>query len=64
MKPLTLETVAAWSGGILVRGERGTTVSSVSTDTRAIPRDSLFVALAGERFDAHDFLPQAAAAGH
>jgi UDP-N-acetylmuramoyl-tripeptide--D-alanyl-D-alanine ligase len=37
--------------------------SAISTDTRAIPAGSLFVALKGERFDAHDFLERAAAAG-
>ena len=38
-------------------------LAGVSTDTRAIVPGALFVALRGERFDAHDFLPQAAAAG-
>ncbi len=37
--------------------------SGVSTDTRVIAAESLFVALAGERFDAHDFLSQARDAG-
>jgi UDP-N-acetylmuramoyl-tripeptide--D-alanyl-D-alanine ligase len=36
---------------------------SVSTDTRNIPAGSLFVALKGERFDAHDFLEQAVSKG-
>ena len=35
----------------------------VSTDTRSIGAGQLFVALRGERFDAHDFLAQAVAAG-
>ncbi|HEY5798710.1 MAG TPA: UDP-N-acetylmuramoyl-tripeptide--D-alanyl-D-alanine ligase, partial [Burkholderiaceae bacterium] len=35
----------------------------VATDSRSIPAGSLFVALRGERFDAHDFLPDAAKAG-
>jgi UDP-N-acetylmuramoyl-tripeptide--D-alanyl-D-alanine ligase len=35
----------------------------VSTDTRSLQRGDLFVALRGERFDGHDFLQQAAAAG-
>ena len=35
----------------------------VHTDTRTLQAGDLFVALRGERFDAHDFLPQAAAAG-
>jgi UDP-N-acetylmuramoyl-tripeptide--D-alanyl-D-alanine ligase len=35
----------------------------VSTDTRTIRRGDLFVALRGERFDGHDFLGRAHAAG-
>ena len=35
-------------------------IQSVSTDTRTIESGSLFVALVGERFDAHDFAGQAA----
>jgi UDP-N-acetylmuramoyl-tripeptide--D-alanyl-D-alanine ligase len=35
----------------------------ISTDTRTIAPGSLFVALAGERFDAHDFLERARRAG-
>ncbi|MFZ1899933.1 MAG: Mur ligase family protein, partial [Azonexus sp.] len=38
-------------------------ISGVSTDTRAVAAGQLFVALRGERFDAHDFLDQAVAAG-
>jgi UDP-N-acetylmuramoyl-tripeptide--D-alanyl-D-alanine ligase len=36
---------------------------SISTDTRTLEADSLFVALAGDKFDAHDFLEDAARAG-
>jgi UDP-N-acetylmuramoyl-tripeptide--D-alanyl-D-alanine ligase len=39
------------------------TFTGISTDTRSISPGALFVALSGERFDAHDFLPAAAAAG-
>ncbi|HEV2129590.1 MAG TPA: UDP-N-acetylmuramoyl-tripeptide--D-alanyl-D-alanine ligase [Longimicrobiaceae bacterium] len=35
----------------------------ISTDTRAIAPGDLFVALRGERFDAHEFLDRAAAGG-
>ncbi|MBL0945623.1 MAG: UDP-N-acetylmuramoyl-tripeptide--D-alanyl-D-alanine ligase [Hydrogenophaga sp.] len=38
-------------------------VQRVHTDTRSLQAGDLFVALRGERFDAHAFLPQAAAAG-
>jgi len=46
-----------------VRGDEKEVYTAVSTDTRNIPRGSLFVALRGERFDAHDFLAQAAEQG-
>ena len=37
--------------------------TAVSTDTRAIAPGEVFVALSGDNFDAHDFLPQAVASG-
>jgi UDP-N-acetylmuramoyl-tripeptide--D-alanyl-D-alanine ligase len=37
--------------------------TAVSTDSRAVGRGDLFVALKGERFDGHAFVAQAAAAG-
>src|SRR5215210_3578911 len=39
------------------------TFAGISTDTRSIAANSLFVALQGERFDGHDHLAEAAAAG-
>jgi len=46
-------------------GIRGGDVAfeGVNTDSRAIRRGDLFIALKGERFDGHRFVPQAAAAG-
>jgi UDP-N-acetylmuramoyl-tripeptide--D-alanyl-D-alanine ligase len=45
-------------------GPRGATpVSRISTDTRTVAPGSCFVALRGERFDAHDFLAQAVKSG-
>ena len=38
-------------------------IERVHSDTRTLQPGDLFVALKGERFDAHDFLPQARAAG-
>ncbi|MBI4551643.1 MAG: UDP-N-acetylmuramoyl-tripeptide--D-alanyl-D-alanine ligase [Candidatus Latescibacteria bacterium] len=38
-------------------------VVGVSTDSRTVKQDELFVALAGDRFDGHDFVPAALAAG-
>lgn len=36
-----------------------TMVTSISTDTRTIEKDSVFIALKGERFDGHDFAEKA-----
>jgi UDP-N-acetylmuramoyl-tripeptide--D-alanyl-D-alanine ligase len=38
-------------------------IPGISTDTRTLKRGDLFVALRGERFDAHDYLPEAVALG-
>jgi len=38
-------------------------IDSISTDSRAIESGSLFIALKGERFDAHQFLGEVSAAG-
>jgi UDP-N-acetylmuramoyl-tripeptide--D-alanyl-D-alanine ligase len=38
-------------------------IDSISTDSRAIESGSLFIALKGERFDAHRFLGEVSAAG-
>ncbi len=56
-----LSTLAAELGGRLVGHDLQ--IAGLSTDTRAIQPGQLFVALRGERFDAHDFLDQAVAAG-
>ncbi len=40
-----------------------TSFTRVNTDTRSIAEGDLFVALRGERFDAHDFIADAAASG-
>jgi UDP-N-acetylmuramoyl-tripeptide--D-alanyl-D-alanine ligase len=42
---------------------QGCEVSSITTDSRNIPRDALFVALRGERFDGHRFVEVAIADG-
>jgi UDP-N-acetylmuramoyl-tripeptide--D-alanyl-D-alanine ligase len=53
--------VARATGGTLVRD--GRPLAGVSTDTRTITPGALYVALRGESFDGHRFLPQATAAG-
>ena len=41
----------------------GSSLGAVVTDSRKVAAGDIFVALAGERFDGHDFLGQVAAAG-
>jgi len=38
-------------------------IRGVTTDSRRVQPGDLFVALRGERFDGHEFLPAVAAAG-
>jgi UDP-N-acetylmuramoyl-tripeptide--D-alanyl-D-alanine ligase len=59
------QVLALLPQGRLVGGDAAadTAFDRVHTDTRTLQAGDLFVALRGERFDAHDFLPQAAAAG-
>src|ERR1700759_3315411 len=58
---LDLSEAARAIGGQLVGPDL--VVSSVSTDSRSPSAGSLFVALAGERFDGHDFVAPALAGG-
>lgn len=63
MKSMTLEQVEQFSGGRRAASDSACTVQRVNTDSRTIQPGDLFVALSGERFDAHDFIPSVAAAG-
>jgi UDP-N-acetylmuramoyl-tripeptide--D-alanyl-D-alanine ligase len=60
--PLTLSHVEEYCEISLNAQLKGgdATFSQVNTDTRTLAAGELFVALRGERFDAHDFLAQAA----
>jgi UDP-N-acetylmuramoyl-tripeptide--D-alanyl-D-alanine ligase len=60
MSPWSSETVAAALG---VRAPSALAFTGISTDTRHLEPGTLFVALKGERFDAHDFLVNAKAQG-
>jgi UDP-N-acetylmuramoyl-tripeptide--D-alanyl-D-alanine ligase len=52
---------AALIPGATVLGDDSVTFEHVSTDSRTAGPGDLFVALKGDRFDAHDFLPDVAA---
>ncbi len=63
MKTLTLSQIAGWVDGALIQGVPSREVASLTTDSRAVSPGSLFVALKGERHDAHAFLADVVAAG-
>jgi UDP-N-acetylmuramoyl-tripeptide--D-alanyl-D-alanine ligase len=56
---LELREAFGWLSGACLYGEPSVRVSGVCTDTRSIAPGELFVALRGERFDAHAFIPAA-----
>ncbi len=58
MKVLSAKTIAEMVDGRL-NGPESIMVSHISTDTRNMEKNSLFVAISGERFDGHDFAEQA-----
>ncbi|WP_122046576.1 UDP-N-acetylmuramoyl-tripeptide--D-alanyl-D-alanine ligase [Vibrio atlanticus] len=61
MIDVSLEQIcSAVSGQLIEAGKSSNSViNAVSTDTRTVEEGALFVALVGERFDAHDFCHQA-----
>jgi UDP-N-acetylmuramoyl-tripeptide--D-alanyl-D-alanine ligase len=63
MIALTMAEVAALTGGDLTGPPDGVVSGGVTLDSRTAAAGDLFVAVAGERVDGHDFLPAAAAAG-
>ncbi|MFC5476498.1 UDP-N-acetylmuramoyl-tripeptide--D-alanyl-D-alanine ligase [Paraherbaspirillum soli] len=62
----SLTQLQSWvpnSSIVAAAGAAPVAVTGLTTDSRAVVPGNLFVALRGERFDAHDFLPQVAAQG-
>ena len=60
---MTLADAQALLPGSRLVGDGATCIARVHSDTRSLQPGDLFVALKGERFDAHDFLASARAAG-
>jgi UDP-N-acetylmuramoyl-tripeptide--D-alanyl-D-alanine ligase len=61
MEAMTLEEIKILSGGELdarAESRKADRVARVSTDSRTVREGDLFVALKGERFNAHEFLGQ------
>lgn len=63
MKALSLEEIRRHVHGLWRTAGTDATVRGVSIDSRTAQEGELFIAIRGDRFDGHDFLSQAAAAG-
>lgn len=61
MKPLSLETIARVSGGKYVGPDelKGTLITGAVRDNREVTPGSMFVCIAGQRADGHDFAQNA-----
>lgn len=59
----SLADAVDWTGGRIVAGEADAVFCGAGIDTRTVSKDDLFVAIRGERHDAHGFLAEAVAAG-
>ncbi|PKL37604.1 MAG: UDP-N-acetylmuramoyl-tripeptide--D-alanyl-D-alanine ligase [Spirochaetae bacterium HGW-Spirochaetae-1] len=60
---ITAGEAARACGGRIICGDTATVLGSISTDSRDLGRDCLFIPLAGEKFDGHDFIPALAEGG-
>jgi UDP-N-acetylmuramoyl-tripeptide--D-alanyl-D-alanine ligase len=64
MMKASLNQLQQWvTGSTVVNATADVAFDGVSTDSRNVATNNLFVALRGERFDAHDFLNDVAARG-
>ena len=52
----TAGKIAEVTGGKLEKGDPSAVIKTITSDSREIRNDSLFVALAGEKFDGHNFI--------
>ncbi|MCX7822172.1 MAG: UDP-N-acetylmuramoyl-tripeptide--D-alanyl-D-alanine ligase [Syntrophobacterales bacterium] len=53
------EVLKATGGELILKGSWEIPFKNIITDSRKMERDSIFIALPGERFDGHDFLVEA-----
>ncbi|MCL6589426.1 MAG: UDP-N-acetylmuramoyl-tripeptide--D-alanyl-D-alanine ligase [Firmicutes bacterium] len=59
MAEFKLHELITATGGVLRQGAPEQLISGITTDSRRIKPGELFLALRGERFDGHDFIPAA-----
>ncbi len=58
MKSMTVGEIAKAVDGTLICGDENTVITNITTDSRKIDENTLFIPLVGEKFDAHDFIGQ------
>ena len=63
MKELTLKQLAQWCGGEILPADADPVVTGTQHDSRDIHTGDLFIAMAGEHFDGHQFVTKAREAG-
>lgn len=56
MEELNIKEIVRAVGGTLLNGDEKSAITSVSTNSKEIGRNGLFVPIIGERVDAHDFI--------
>ncbi|MDX9701883.1 MAG: UDP-N-acetylmuramoyl-tripeptide--D-alanyl-D-alanine ligase [Candidatus Auribacterota bacterium] len=63
MELLTIDDILQATGGSLLSSGKQMETTFVSTDTRTVKPGDLFIALKGDKFDAHDFIGDALSKG-
>jgi UDP-N-acetylmuramoyl-tripeptide--D-alanyl-D-alanine ligase len=55
----TLDELLKATGGKLIRGKKDISIKGLSIDSRTIKAQEAFIAIKGDNFDGHDFIPEA-----
>ena len=63
MDPITVREIAEAAGGVIYSGSEEDTITGICTDSRVFQEGDLFVALSGEKVDAHRFVKSVFEAG-
>lgn len=63
MKPIKLSEIVSAVDGTLIGEAKEYLITEISTDSRNIKQNCLFVPLVGERFDGHDYIEKAFSEG-
>lgn len=63
MEILKISEIVKATNGELISGSFSSEIKEITTDSRVIGKESFFIPLKGEKFDGHDFIPEALRAG-